>query len=63
MIQKNILNPMATMMIDGSIKDGSAVKVDVKNDDLVLIPSSPSPSSPSSPPSLPPTNSSSSVSE
>lgn len=31
-IQKSILNPMATMMIEGQIKDGSSVNVDVNGD-------------------------------
>ena len=40
-IQKNILNPMATMMIEGSIRDGSAVNIGVTNDNggLELVPS------------------------
>lgn len=39
-IQKSILNPMATMMIEGHIKDGSAVNVGVTEDgsNLVLNP-------------------------
>lgn len=41
-IQKSLLNPMATKMIDGSILDGNAVTVDVSQDgaSLVLNPSS-----------------------
>jgi ATP-dependent Clp protease ATP-binding subunit ClpB len=40
-IQKSILNPMATMMIEGTIVDGSAVNVDVNSDNsaIVLTPS------------------------
>lgn len=43
-IQKNILNPMATMMIEGSIKDGCAVNIAVSEDgsSIQLIPSQPS---------------------
>ncbi len=39
-IQRAILNPMATMLIEGSIKEGMAVKVEVAKDDsgLALIP-------------------------
>lgn len=39
-IQKNILNPMATMMIEGSIKDGTAVNIEVSEDNssIKLVP-------------------------
>jgi len=41
-LQKHLLNPLARMMLDGSVKDGCVVKVDVdKSNSLVILPSSP----------------------
>ena len=36
LIQRNILNPLATMLLDGSAKDGDIIKVDVKHHLLSL---------------------------
>lgn len=38
-IQKNILNPLAVKMLDGEVKDGTAVKVVVQDGALILSPS------------------------
>ncbi len=37
-IQQKILDPLALMLIEGSLKEASAVQVSVKNEEIVLLP-------------------------